>query len=247
MTSDRFSWLRSLFVDSTNGSVPICRKGLDDPLFQEHVKTLRAKFENRINLYQAKIIAVTSSIAGEGKTFSCIKLAESLVASGAKKVLLVDADMRKGDLTQGLELEKAPGLSDYLLGAASLGQVVRTSDKIGSFVISSGTEVASPSDLFFKDRLPQLIGEMRKAFDVVLIDTPPVVPISDMITLREKVDGVIVLYRAGVTPIGMLRQTVEEIGLNKIFGVVINGVDQKSKRYYDRYYGNYYRQVKKPS
>jgi capsular exopolysaccharide synthesis family protein len=133
-----------------------------------------------------------------------------------------------------------PGLTEYLLGSAAFPDVVRNTAVPGLDTVSSGALVPAPADLLSGDRFLSFIEEARKRYDIVLLDTPPILPVSDTISMRERLDGLIFVYRAGYTPFTMFKQATEEIGEKKILGVVLNGVEPKSDRYYGKYYGTYY-------
>ena len=81
---------------------------------------------------------------------------------------------------------------------------------------------------------------LRQLYDIVLLDTPPIIPVADTMSMRERLDGIILVYHAGYTPLTMFKQATEEIGEKKILGVILNGVEPKSERYYGKYYGHYY-------
>jgi Mrp family chromosome partitioning ATPase len=94
------------------------------------------------------------------------------------------------------------------------------------------------------DKFRSFLQEMRGKFDVVILDTPPILPVADTMSLRDQVDGFILIFRIGFTPYVMLQQALEEIEKSKILGVVLNGVELQKYKYYQRYYGEYYQ--KKP-
>ncbi len=214
--------------------------GNEDPLFMEHVKGLRAKLEYHIDGFNRKVVAVTSSISGEGKTMLSAHLALNFVASARRKVLLVDVDMRKGDLARELGVPPTPGLSELLCGTATYDAVVRNSFAPWMYAVTAGSKVGSPPDLLARTVFHDFLNESRKRFDLILLDTPPVIPVADTLAIRELVDGFLFIYRAGLTPYPLLRQSVEEIGEKKIIGIVMNGVAQQKKSYYSKYYGKYY-------
>jgi tyrosine-protein kinase Etk/Wzc len=224
-------------------SPPIASAGKDDPLYIEQIKALRAKFEYRIDLQKMKIIAVTSAVAGEGKTTSCGQLAIHLVLTGRKKVLLIDTDLRKPDLARGFGIPPHPGLSEFLTGTVTLKDILRNSFLPGLYVIPAGTRVAEPGNLLSGEKFRSFLEEARGHFDILLLDTPPVLPVADTLSLRDQVDGFLFLYRAGCTPHPMLRQAAEEVGEEKVIGVVLNGVMPQNQKYYHRYYGKYYQKV----
>jgi non-specific protein-tyrosine kinase len=231
---------------SGNGANPgreridLLKVGEEDPIFLEQFKALRSKLEYKLDTLGWKVIGVTSSVAGEGKTLTCAKVAASLARTKRKSIVLVDADIRKADLSKGFGAPMRPGLTEYLLGAAAFQDIVRKTDVPGLYTIPSGTSVATPADLLAGDGFRRFIETVRKGCDLVLLDTPPILPVADTMSMRERLDGLIFVYRAGFTPLAMFKQATEEIGEKKILGVVLNGVEPKSERYYGKYYGHYY-------
>jgi len=211
-----------------------------DPMFVEQFKTLSSRFAYRIDALQYKVIAVTSAIAGEGKTVTTVNLATDLSSSGRKKVLLVDVDLRKCDLAKRMGIPPVPGLSEYLAGSISLEEMLQKSPVKGVVVIPGGMRIAVPWDLLTGERFRNFLKETREHFDIVLLDTPPVIPVSDTHALRDLVDGFVLVYRLGHTPHPLFKQAMDDIGEKKLLGVVLNGVEPQSERYYQRYYGSYY-------
>lgn len=243
----KFPFLDSWVKNRSNGHSLLLKFGEDDITFREQFRSLRAKFETRTMNSDVKTVAITSTVAGEGKTLSCAQLGANLAASGRKNVLLIDADNRKADLTKGMQLARNPGLTEILLGTVDdISKTIRSTGVEGLHVLPAGIEVAAPADLFSKDGFPKLLREIRNKHDFVLIDTPPVAAVAEMMTIRDHVDGIIFIYKAGFTPIPMFRNATEDIGFPKILGVIINGAEQKSQRYYNHYYGHYYQTKKQP-
>ena len=211
-----------------------------DPMFSEQFKTLCSRLQYRAEVLNYKVIGITSAVAGEGKTVSSVNVARNLAATGRKKVLLIDADLRKSDLAHGLKITPRPGLAEYLSGGVNLADVVRMNVAPGLSVIPGGMRISSPWDLLVGDRFRKLLKEVRERYDLVLLDAPPIIPVSDTMALRELVDGFILVYRLGFTPHPLFRQLLEEIGEKKLVGVVLNAVEPQPARYYQRYYGKYY-------
>ena len=236
-----------------NGNPPRNRRdgklqtvGEGDPIFIQKFKGLRAIVEQKVDIQHLKVLGITSSIAGEGKTLCCALLGRELAATGRKKVLLVDVDIRKGDLTRGLGLRRSPGMMEYLLGSATLQQVLKATDVPNLFLIACGSEASSPADLLAGEKFKSFIKDMRDKYDTILIDTPPILAVADTLTIREMADGFIVLCRAGFTPRGMLEQALEELGEKHVLGAVLNCVEAHSDHYYQKYYGSYYQKSKPP-
>lgn len=218
--------------------------GKEDILFHEKFKGLRATVEQKADLHKMRLLGITSSIAGEGKTTICGQLGRSLASTGRKKVLLVDMDVRKADLTQGMGARRSPGLTEYLLGGVTLQQIVYATQVPNLFLITSGMEVNSPADLLAGDKMKSFLQEIRGSYGMILLDTPPVLPVADTPTIRDLTDGFFFVYRTGFTPYTMLRQALEELGEKNVLGAVLNGVEVASDSYYRKYYGSYYHQKK---
>lgn len=221
----------------------LLRKKNADPLYQEKFKALRAKFEYKIDRMNVKIVAVTSAIAGEGKTTTCGNLAIDLAATGRKRVLLIDLDLRKSDLARSFNISGHSGMSEYLRGSASSQEIVRNSVVPGLSIIPAGGVTQTPGDLLNGERFRAFLKGVRDQFDVVLLDTPPILPVADTLSLRDQVDRFLFIMRVGFTPYKMFAEAVGEVGEKNLIGVVLNGVEPKSEKYYERYYGAYYRKI----
>ena len=219
-------------------------------LFLEQFKALRAKFEYQLDMYKYKVVAVTSAIAEEGKTLTSANLAANLASVGRKKVLLIDTDLRKSDIAQMFNTPPKPGLMEFLTGVVSFDTIIRSSNSVkGLYLIPGGEKGTAPQDLLAGETFRSFLQEMRGKFDVVILDTPPILPVADTISLRDQVDGFLLIFRIGFTPYVMLQQALEEIENTKILGVVLNGVELQKYKYYQRYYGEYYQKgnSRKPS
>lgn len=214
-------------------------------IFLEQFKALRAKFEHQVDMHKYKVVAITSAIAEEGKTMTSSNLAANLASVGRKRVLLIDTDMRKSDIARIFNAPPTPGLKEFLAGAAPLDRIIQqTNSTRGLSLIPGGEKGAVPPDLLAGGTFRSFLQEIRSKYDVIILDTPPILPVADTLSLRDQVDGFILIFRIGLTPYLMLRQALEEIERNKIIGVVLNGVEMQKYKYYQRYYGEYYH--KKP-
>lgn len=235
-----FPFLKRLIADNGD-QASFLRQGERDSLYIEQFKALRAKFEYRVDMHNYKVVAVTSAIAGEGKTVSSANLAKGLASSGRKKVLLIDLDLRKTDLANAMGIDSKPGISEFLAGGVEIQEVLHETKFGGLRVIPAGSRVSAPADLISGAKFRALVKQLCDQFDVILLDTPPVIPVADTINLRDQVDGFLLVYRIGFTPYPMFRQMLDDLGTTQILGVILNGVEPKTDRYYQRYYGKYYR------
>ncbi len=179
-------------------------------------------------------IMVTSAGPGEGKTFTACNLAVASVSRGAR-VLLIDADMRARGVSDFLRLSRSePGLTDVLLGTATLREVEKLFHVNGAgelCVIPAGTVRHESGALLEKEEFTSLLAEARSAFDLVILDTPPLNIIADAATIAARVDATLLVVRSGVTDKEALRLTLERLERTHgpVAGVVLNGVDLPSQ------------------
>ena len=208
----------------------------DDP-FVEQVRTLRAGIGFAAMGRPTNALLVTSALPGEGKSSVAANLA-FVSAENGKRVVLVDADLRRPSLSAMLALPPHAGLSDVLLGEAidpCLVEVVH-----GVFVLPSGARPPNPAGLFAGDRFEALLADLRSRFDVVVFDSPPVLPVTDALSIATMVDGVVLVARAGETGAEQVRRAAERLRLARgdLLGVVLNGVDRRdAARLYGYGYG----------
>ena len=183
------------------------------------------------------VITFTSPNASEGKTTVAVNLAVMLSLSNAK-VVLIDADIRKGRIEKFFDLPVTPGLSDYLSGQATKEDVVRTQSENLSF-IARGVHSPRPYELLESEVMKELLNDLKKEYDYVIIDTPPMPAISDALAVATKSDGTVVVCRHRNSNVNEIAKTLNTLSFAnaKVLGVVVNDykMEQLGK------YGNYYR------
>ncbi|HJQ75406.1 MAG TPA: polysaccharide biosynthesis tyrosine autokinase, partial [Gaiellaceae bacterium] len=196
-----------------------------------------------------RTMLVTSSQAGEGKTATVVNLALSLAQQGAR-VLLVDADMRKPRCHHALGLPEGKGLSEHLLGEVELADVTRTITLPGGrnghegrrpgtelAFVPSGRVVAQSAELMASPRMRAALAAAAEAYDIVLVDSPPMFPVADASLLATMVDGVVLVVRGERTPRHLTREAIARLRFMqaKVLGVVLNGVNPGAPEYAYRY------------
>jgi capsular exopolysaccharide synthesis family protein len=191
---------------------------------------------------QVRTLLVTSPLSGDGKTTVCYNLAVAFAQHG-KRVLLVDADMRKPRMHYLFRLPKSPGLSNVLSGMAPLTECVRQHPvTTGLSFLPAGTSPPNPAELLGAKRFDSLLEESKQQFDLVIIDSPPVLLVTDPVAISMKVDGTIVVVRSRSTTRPILNRAAETLARSdgRKLGFVVNGVDTNSVEYYYSYgyYGN---------
>lgn len=182
-------------------------------------------------------IMVTGASPGVGKTFVSVNLGVTLAESG-KRVVVVDADLRKGTLNKYFDLKGARGLSDYLIGDSDLNGVVQTTAVEGLSVIGAGTFPPNPSELLMSARFQTLLTELSESFDLVLLDTPPVMAVTDALLVGRYCGTSLLVVRYGVNSVKEIEVTGNTLGRADITinGVVFNAI-KKSRRGYGYGYG----------
>lgn len=183
-----------------------------------------------------KSIVVTSPGPNDGKTSVSIGLGEALALRG-KRVLIIDADMRKAGLSKRYNLTDNKGLSSLLVSSDKADEYIFARDT--SFILPSGILPPNPAELLYSPRMKQMLDEMSSQYDLIIIDTPPMLGFAEALTLAQLVDGVVVVARINNTRRNALQKAIEMFqGPNiKLFGLVVNGVKRGHKD--DYYYYKY--------
>jgi tyrosine-protein kinase Etk/Wzc len=192
------------------------------------------------NPIKTKKIIVTSSIEGEGKSFVAANLAISLALAG-KKVVLVDFDMHQPKLNEMFNLDNEVGVASYLLGTHDGDQIIQPMPSIShnfSVILSGGTP-PNPSELILNTRIEKLLNYLESMFDVVVIDCPPVLPVTDTLVVSQYANAMLYVVRHGYTPkihVKMLDENMEQHNIRNI-GIVFNGVKKRGFGGYGYGYG----------
>lgn len=206
---------------------------------KESYKELRTNVMFSLTKQGCKIIAVTSSIASEGKSTTCFNTAITFAETGAK-VLVIDCDMRRPNVAKLLNIKNDKGLSNILVGESTVEQVLVHSVYDGLDVITAGNIPPNPTELLTSDNVEITLEKLKEKYDYIFLDTPPVTIVTDAILLSKNVDGFIVVVRQTRAEKKMLTDAVGKLRFvnAKIIGFVFNGV-VVSKSGYGYYKKNY--------
>jgi capsular exopolysaccharide synthesis family protein len=168
-----------------------------------------------------RTVMITSPLPGEGKTLTAANLALTLSESYKRQVLLVDADLRRPCVHQVFEVPNASGLNDGLKGDNDRKvPLLRFSDQLT--LLTAGRPDPDPMSVLSGSRMKRVLAEARERFDCVLIDTPPITLLTDAHLMSTLVDAVVLVVRAGATPLPAIQKAVEAIGQDRILGIVLN-------------------------
>ena len=214
---------------------------LDNPadLSIEALRSLRTSLHFAMMEAKNNIIAISGPSPGVGKSFISVNLASVLAQSG-KKVLIIDADMRKGYLQTQFGLKWDDGLSDYLSGRLNLEQVTKPTKVEGLNVITRGQIPPNPSELLMHSNFSKLVEEVSNAYDIVIIDTPPILAVTDPAIVSAHTGTTLLVARFGqnhLREIELTRDRFDQNGID-VKGLVFNGVVKKASNAYG-YYGYY--------
>ena len=224
----------------------------------EQFRIIRSNLQYVIGTMDKKVLLVTSSFSGEGKSFVSTNGGAALALAG-KKTIILEFDIRKPKVLSGLGMEKGPGISNYLVGKATLDQVIRqVPDHENLYVLGCGPIPPNPSELLLDKRVDEMFAWLKEHFDVVIVDTAPVGMVSDAMTLGKYADCTLYLVRQGHTfkkQIALIDELYKDNKLPKV-SIIINDVKIKpgygyygSGRYgygYGYGFGSYYEEEHPP-
>lgn len=173
-----------------------------------------------------RVLVVTSSSAGEGKTTVCANLATALAETGIR-VLLVDADLRRPGCHLVFGVDNHHGLSTLLAGDAELASLVRPVGAGRLAFLAAGPPPSNPAELVGSARMRETLETLRERYDCVIIDTPPALPVTDAVVLAREADGVVLVVKGQDTPREIVRRAREQLALTgaRLLGTVVNNVD----------------------
>lgn len=185
-------------------------------------------------------VGLTSFSAAEGKSTISFQLAASLAQAG-KRVVLIDADLRKSVLANRLRIrERVNGLSHFLSGQANANELLCETDIKGFYIMFAGTRVPNASELLSNENFDKLISALKDIFDYIIVDTPPVGQVIDSAVIAPKLDGILMVVDTTHNSYKLERRIKQQLEMagTKILGVVLNRVDMQDKGgYYEKSYG----------
>jgi succinoglycan biosynthesis transport protein ExoP len=209
----------------------------DGAAFSEAFRSISTSIQFLNTSRLPKPILITSPMAQEGKSTISASIAKSFLSS-QKKGIIIDADLRRPDIHTLFNLDNSAGLSSFLDGTSEFNGLIKKSPYPGLDVITAGPIPPNPSDLLNSSRIKELIDAMSAAYDYIIIDSAPVLGMSDSLILSTITECVILVVKANITPVDALIQTnkaLMNINANTV-GVILNGVDVKSGYAYSSYY-----------
>lgn len=188
----------------------------------EEYRALRTRIAQAENGRTIQTIAITSPGKGDGKSVNAANLALTMAQEFQRRVLLMDADLRRPRAHELLGLTEGAGLADVLMGAVDLNEAIVSLKEHRLAVLPAGIPPSHPAELLSSSAMRRLMDTLRQRFDRIVIDLPPVAPLADVHILAPLLDGVVLIVRAGVTPKPAIERALSGFDRAKVLGLVLN-------------------------
>lgn len=200
----------------------------------EQYRTIRTNIEFSSFEKPFRSLLITSGLPGEGKSFTAANLAV-VFSQQEKKVLLIDADLRKPSIHKIIQLDNHSGVTNVLMKKTHLENVVQQSQTESLYVLTSGPIPPNPAELLSSQAMADLLKEAYEQYDLVLLDSPPLLPVADAQILANQVDGSILIILSGKTKLDNAIKARDALNSSKseLLGAVLNGRKVKKARQYN--------------
>jgi capsular exopolysaccharide synthesis family protein len=192
---------------------------------------------------EIKSIMITSASVEEGKSTIASFLALSAAEASGQKILLLDTDLRRPMVNVLFKMPLEIGLTDIMDKKCSIKETIKSTLIPNLSIITAGKVEKEPTLILNQNRLREVFEELRFYFDFIIVDVPPVIPVSDPVIIANEVDGVLIVVRAGITPREVVKRAINFLQNSKVntLGVVLNNLEQVLPYYYrSKYYSNKY-------
>jgi tyrosine-protein kinase Etk/Wzc len=203
----------------------------NDPAI-ESLRSLRTALHFGMLNVRNNCIMIAGPSPNVGKSFASVNLA-AVLTSNDKKVLLIDGDLRRGHLHEYLGQERENGLSDYISGKVDLAASLHGTTVPGLTLIPTGTIPPNPAELLLHERFSQCLEQLTPDYDHVIIDSPPILAVTDATIIGQMVGGTLIVLRAGLHPMREIEQAVKRLQQSQVNlrGLLFNDVDIQNQRY----------------
>jgi receptor protein-tyrosine kinase len=199
----------------------------------EEFRTLRTRLNHLQTLQPLHTVVVTSPSPAEGKTFTAVNLALSEAHLADNRVLLGDFDLRRPVVHELFQVDRAPGLSDYLLGQVPFSAALRKIEGVNLYLLPAGKPVKNPLELLNRRQATALFEDLPRVFDWAIFDTPPLLFSADANLLATLADGTVLVVKIGATTFDNVTRAIQSLCENNVLGIVANGA--RASELYSKY------------
>ncbi|MCX6628513.1 MAG: CpsD/CapB family tyrosine-protein kinase [Candidatus Solibacter sp.] len=199
----------------------------------EEFRTLRTRLNHLQSLQPLHTIVVTSPSPAEGKTFTAVNLALAQCHLAESSVLLGDFDLRRPVIHNLFQIDRAPGLSDFLTGQCTFAQAIRRVEGMNLYLLPAGAPVKNPLELLNMRQAKLLFEELPRSFDWAIFDTPPLLFSADANLLSTMADGTVLVVKIGSTTFDNVTRAMQSLCENNVLGIVANGA--RASELYSKY------------
>ena len=205
----------------------------------DRFRFLRMKLRELKTLANLRSIVITSPLPKDGKSTVALNVATSLTEKGSS-VLLIDADLHHPTMAERLGLSPTPGLGECLRDGMDPVTLLCRVEPLGIYLLQAGAPQEHPSELLHSETLPMVVKRLSSLFDWVIIDTPPITPLTDAVLLSRQVDTSLLVVRADKTPREAIEHALSLLGTKHVLGILLNATEGLNQRYaeYRGYYKN---------
>ncbi len=204
----------------------------------EEFRTLRTRLNHLQGTHPLRTLVITSASPAEGKSFTATNLALTQAQLADKRILLADFDFRRPTVEKAFQIDRSPGITEYLLGKVTLKDILRRVEGTNLYVLTAGEPVPNPLELLNLKECRALIHNLRENFDWVVLDSPPLLFAADANLLATMCDGTVLVVRIGATTFDSVSRALQSLCENNVLGLVVNGARRgelysKYTHYYD--------------
>lgn len=206
------------------GTNPLMPFGSGANRSAEQYRIIRTKIDQ--HAAKPQMLVITSAGPADGKTVTSVNVSAAMSLKAGVRILLVDGDLRRSSIAKLLGLPPQPGLTDVLTGTCSLDSaLIRIEQFPNLYVLTAGTGVSSPAELLDSSRWADLCARIRREFNNIVVDSPPIAAVSDYDLIQAAVDGIIVVARPDHTRRAALKNALSKVTAKKLVGIILNNVE----------------------
>jgi receptor protein-tyrosine kinase len=206
----------------------------------EEFRTLRTRLNHLQNQEAIHSVVISSPSPAEGKSFGAVNLAIAESQLEGNNTLLIDCDFRRPIMHNLFQIERSPGMTDFLQGKAELHECIRKVDGLNLYVLPAGEAVVNPLELLNRVEMKLVLDQLPRVFNWIMLDSPPMLFAADANLLSTLCDGTILVVRIGATTVDSVTRAMQAFSQNNVLGIIVNGARRGELYSKYTYYHSYY-------